>query len=145
MASLLSVLGCGPAVSEQDSAREQPARQTAPLYVQNGVTRWSPGATIPVCWINPGFEAEKDVIVRALRHTWEAYGNITFGGFIPCPTTGTQRFIRVLVELGTDTWGGGSSFQGQGALRSPTTDVSVRSTHIALPQNGHLGRIEYLA
>src|SRR5688572_26894795 len=111
--SLMVTLGCEPGRSEQGATREQLVEHSASLYVRSGITLWDTGSTIPVCWITPGFDAEKAIIVQVLRDTWESYGNITFGGFNLCPTTGTDRFVRVMVELGTDAWGGGSSRIGQ--------------------------------
>ncbi|WP_163988690.1 hypothetical protein [Pyxidicoccus caerfyrddinensis] len=106
---------------------------------------WSPGAQIPVCWVTVGNDASKAIIVNAVRNTWERHGNVRFNWSGICPSTGSQQFVRVLVELGSDQGGGGSSQVGMAALMNPTPNLSARSTHIALPLSGSVSRTEYLA
>lgn len=120
--------------------------RTSSLYAPHDAVLWPQAPWIPVCWVLPGFDAEKATMVDALRNTWGLYGPVAFTGFGICPTEGSERFIRVLVQRDPNlAWGTGSASIGMGALRSPTSDANDRSVHIVLPANGHQGRTEYLA
>lgn len=138
----MSLLACS---FETDMNDVRVGQDSSPLYSQAGVVLWGRGAHIPVCWTRAGFDAEKGIITKVLRDTWERNGNLHFDWTGICPKTGSAQLVRVLVELGTDDWGGGSSRLGRAALMTPTSDERSVSTHIALPKNGHVGRTEYLA
>lgn len=146
-ATLLTLLaGCGAAIQDQDEPPQQhSAASRSALYSKTGVTLWGRGAHIPVCWVTDGAAAQKQIIVDALRATWEKHGNVHFDFSGICPTTGSAQFVRVLVEAASDSGGGGSSKAGRAALMAPTADLTARSTHIAYPLSGSLGRLQYLA
>ncbi|WNG50334.1 hypothetical protein F0U60_44040 [Archangium minus] len=114
------------------------------LYIRGGATLWTDNQnTVPVCWVEAGFENEKQVIANALRDTWARYTNLVFTGFGACPTSGSQRFVRVLVNAGTDASGGGSAHVGMNAAFR--TAAQGHSVHIAIGTSASQGRIEYLA
>lgn len=145
-ACLLGLVGCGgEPLEDQDASPSEVTDEHKALYATTGTQLWGIGAHIPVCWVLTGYDSEKSLMVQALKSTWEAYGNVTFDWLGNCPTSGTQNAVRVRVERGSDAGGGGSSRLGKAALMAPTTDTNSYSTHIALPQSGSIGRIEYLA
>jgi len=40
---------------------------------------------VPVCWLTTGYDREKEIVRRAVHHTWEEFANITFTGWGKCP------------------------------------------------------------
>lgn len=141
----LCVSACGDGEVSVDATETARAEREQALYSYSNYTTWGPGARVPACWVTAGNDAAKTIIVNAIRNTWELHGNVHVDWSGICPTTGTTRFVRVLVEMGTDAWGGGSSLPGTAALMLPTANTTARSTHIALPMNGSVSRTEYLA
>lgn len=143
--ALLSSVTIGQTPSPPEGVTAQVANGRylkAQISVPTGVRPFD--TNIPVCWTAPGFDPEKQIIVDAIRATWERYSFARFYGFQLCPTTGTQQFVRAYINMGTDQGGGGSAAMGAGSLRPPHWDPENRSLHIALPQSGSVGRIQYL-
>lgn len=147
VAGLLCLAACGLDQGSSPTSEDAgPAEVEQSLWSTNGTSLWGAGAKIPVCFTTSGFNVQKEIIKTALRSSWERHANVTFNWRSTlCPTTGTESYVRVLVELGSDLGGGGSSSVGKSALQLPNTNPLVRSTHIALPLSGDVGRIEYLA
>ncbi|MBJ6766232.1 VCBS repeat-containing protein, partial [Myxococcaceae bacterium JPH2] len=148
-ASFVTAAFLGGACQSPEPENEAPTEvgvNSAGLWTESGVQLWTTGDTIPVCWIDPGFDAAKGIIRAAIESQWQRAARIQFGGFALCPTTGDQKFIRVLVNAATDAGGGGSSQLGRGGLRLPT---EAESMHIAVPTNitsaQGLARLQYLA
>jgi hypothetical protein len=118
---------------------------TDALYSNANVTLWSSPSVIPVCWETAGFDAEKQLIRESLARTWEFESQVRFLWTAACPTSGTEKHVRVLLTNATDMGGGGSSALGTDALRQPGQGHSV---HIAIPNpsySNYLGRLQYLA
>jgi len=104
------------------------------LYVPQGVTPFSPGQAIRVCWVTvtlpgapppSGLQAAKDAFRLELKNSWERWGNISFTGFNECPTSGTDRFVRIqirwqgLLPDGTSGASGGACFMGTQGYQLP--------------------------
>jgi FG-GAP-like repeat len=118
------------------------------LWTQTGVTLWSPGTVIPVCWLETGFDTEKAAIRESIHSTWEAYANISFGGFSLCSQApfSFTGYIRVHVDLASDACGGGSAILGRAGLQSATQPTG-QSVSISVPRPGctDTQRLHYLA
>ena len=152
--SLGLVLGaCEPPPDDPEAGLEPGdlAKKEAPLYTLAKVQLWSPGELIPVCWTTTGFPTEKQIIMNAVRNTWERNGNVRFQWVGQCPTFGLDLRVKVLVEMGTDACSSPNAVCGGGSVRGEPGRATLRwpweghSVHIALPQNSNRGRIEYLA
>jgi hypothetical protein len=99
--------------------------------------------TIPVCWVTPGWQHEKQIIKTAVLRTWGRVARINFGGWGECPTTGSGQHVRINIVPATDTQGGASTADlGVANLRSPAQGPSM--TFNVLPETP-LDRIRYLA
>lgn len=139
--------GCAGEVDVQ-SPEQEVAEASDALYSQNGVTLWPlSNPVIPICWVTTDFDTEKQLIRESVARTWEFESLVKFAWTSTCPTTGTDKFIRVELDVATDDLGvgGGSAFPGMGALRLPGEGHSL---HIAVPKTTYphrLGRLQYLA
>gem|GEM_PF-6331729 len=118
------------------------------LYSENGITLWpANNQLIPVCWLTPGFETEKQQIRDSVARTWEYESQVRFFWYGDCPTSGTVKFVRVLLDVATDEEGvgGGWAQTGTAALYLPS---QAHSLHIAIPKATYphkLRRLQYLA
>ncbi|WP_437675050.1 FG-GAP-like repeat-containing protein [Sorangium sp. So ce131] len=140
----LLLAGCNGPVIGSDGQEVELAETQGALYVRSGATLWTENrSTVPVCWVEPGFDAEKNIIVNALQNTWARYTNVAFTGFGRCPTWSTERFVRVLVHASADGGSGGRAGVGMNAtFLRPWQGNSVS---IAVGADTPRGRIEYIA
>ncbi len=68
------------------------------LYVSAGAQLWNtPNHTVPLCWYTPGYAREKAIIQGAIARTWVAVSNVNVTWREGCPTTGTERFVKVQI------------------------------------------------
>ncbi|QSQ19007.1 ricin-type beta-trefoil lectin domain protein [Pyxidicoccus parkwayensis] len=145
----LTGAGCGGAPADSTGEVEAPVATgtvVSELYVDNNSTLWTQnGNVVPVCWTTTGFDQEKTWIKEKLEDTWMRVSKVNFSGFGNCPTTGTEKFVRVSI-VGTATGGNevtnGSASFGMGAFRLPTEAASVNLT---IGPSRTQGRVEYLA
>ena len=117
------------------------------LYVPNGAVLWRPGDVIPICWVTvtlpgetlpaSGLQSTKDAFRDELKNSWERWANISFTGFRECPTSGSQRFVRIQIRWqgyntdGTPGSSGGACMVGTAALQAPGA-VSYSSDNAGL-------------
>jgi hypothetical protein len=87
---------------------------------------------------------ERQLIESTIISKWSRVSNVTFTGWGTCPTTGSEQFVRIDMDLATDPpcSGGGSSNLGLDGFK---TAAQGRSVHIALCSTTSVGRKEYLA
>lgn len=114
----LSVLGLG--------CTEPPPLTSAPaeLLILEGTELWTArGNVIPLCWLNPGHDAEKALIKAAVARTWAAVAPITVVWREGCPFTGTESWVRVSVREAPGTDSSGSVEAGTAAAAAPTAPV----------------------
>jgi hypothetical protein len=110
------------------------AEDLSELYTPTGVTPFSPGEAIRVCWVTvtlPGdpppatLKSAKDAFRDELKNSWERWANVSFTGFNECPTSGTDRYVRIqirwqnLLPDGTSGASGGACFMGRQAYQLP--------------------------
>jgi hypothetical protein len=102
------------------------------LLLDTTATLWTNnGNTIPVCFIPDGWTRYKDWIQNDVRRSWQRVANVNFTGWGPCPTTGTQQFVKVDIiaatcpdcDNGVDAQADG---MGMVNLHSPSQGSSVR-------------------
>lgn len=140
----IAITACGGEVDAVTPASAL-AESTDALYSTSGVTLWTSPSYIPVCWETPGFDTEKQLIRESLARTWEFESQVQFVWTAACPTSGTQKYVRVQLTNATDMGGGGSATEGMAALHDA---AQGRSVHIAIPNpafSNYLGRLQYLA
>lgn len=66
---------------------------------------------IPVCWETPGYDADKELVRRAVEGTWERESALDFIGWQSC--TGSPVGIRIAIaDVGPHTKGLGSMLNG---------------------------------
>jgi hypothetical protein len=111
--------------------------------IHNATQLWprSNNTTIPVCWVTPGWEYEKQVIQSAVTRTWQNVTPVTFTdwGTYLGPTGG---HVRLEIVEATDQQGGGQA-KGTGMETLKTDGVSVSFS--IKPNSTPLDRIRYLA
>ncbi|HEX8288551.1 MAG TPA: hypothetical protein VF556_11170 [Pyrinomonadaceae bacterium] len=113
---------------------------------------------VPVCWETDGYDREKGIVERAVRHTWEEFANITFTGWGKCPSPVGQKTpaggtilkyldrnvrIRISPQGRENAGAGGSAWVGMTALSSE----KVPGMYMSFNPDGTAdkGRIEYIA
>ncbi len=112
---MVAVVGC---VAEPD---ETLGERTDDLYSPVSTVLWAPGDAIRVCWVTvtrPGdpltastLQFAKDAFREDLKNSWERWANISFVGFRECPTSGSERYVRVQIWWqGSAGDSGGSCF-----------------------------------
>lgn len=147
-ASLAFVLAAGLAVAPgcvEPEDGDDLGESADELFVPSGVPLWSPGQQIPICWVTvtlPGetlsaasLQSAKDAFRDELKGSWERWANISFTGFRECPTSGTQKFVRVQIRWqgyntdGTPGASGGACTLGAWALQTvgPVSTTSDNS------------------
>ncbi|HVV84039.1 MAG TPA: hypothetical protein VHE35_13280 [Kofleriaceae bacterium] len=119
LATCLAAASC----AELDADDASYGETTSDLYVQQGVQTFNPGEAIRVCWVTvtlPGapapslLQSAKDQFRDELKNSWERWANVSFTGFRECPTTGTDRYIRIQIRW-QDVFPDGSSHASGGA------------------------------
>jgi hypothetical protein len=147
-------LGAACAAPVQD-AQDTPAGTEDISYVSsqlayyNAAVLWTQnGGIVPVCWMPSSFNwaAEKQVIQNAVTRQWGRAANLSFLGWGDCPTSGTDKFIKIGMpgaNLG-DSFGQTRGPGGMGIMGGPSSDWSVNiglSPDHTTPQS----RTEYIA
>lgn len=114
------------------------------LYLNNGATLWTQNQRqVPICFTTAGFAQERQWIKESLENTWMRVSPLNFTGFGDCPTTGTQRFVRInIVAAASGAGSGGNAGYGMGMHRLPTDAPSV---NLSIDPTRSQGRVEYLA
>jgi hypothetical protein len=59
---------------------------------------WTNPWRITVCWENPGFASDKQIVKEAVADTWESHSSLRFIGWRGCTTTPTDIRIRTSDE-----------------------------------------------
>lgn len=145
------VAGCGveaPTAGAQAGA-EPAGQQSQELAVPTSATLFAAHAAIPICWVDTGFDADKEVIRNALVRSWPRESSISFDFRGMCPATHTERMVRVDLDVdGNPSGGGGGSAVTVGSAALRDSAAGNNSVHIVVPGalfGGRVGRIEYLA
>lgn len=124
-------LGCTEGEGDSELLEPAPATSTAhqSLFVSSGTTLWSARnhqgeIRVPMCWLNAGYDAQKQLIKDAVARTWEAAANVRFEWRATCPFTGpaTDRWVRVSIRIG-GTGSAGSANLGIDAASAPQDPV----------------------
>ena len=143
-ASLLALLvgltaGCFVEGAE-DGELESAESQDSALSQVSGAKLWSEnGYIVPICWNNPGLDAEKQLAEDALRRTWQANTALEFTFEDSCPTSGTKKYMKIeTVEAHGGSWSG---FGMSGTFMGPTDSPRV---HLEFDASLSPERIEYL-
>ena len=140
--------GC--AAGSDSAPSEASGEATDPLIINPSFALWTHnGGVVPVCWMAaPGWEKEKRQIRVAVTRTWSRHANITFTGWNDCPSTGSEEFVRVQIQIGDESNAGvggqTDGTLGMGELHTPVQDSSVRFW-IAYTHRYEPGRLAYTA
>jgi hypothetical protein len=133
-ALMIALTGC---VSEPE---DELGEHTDDLYSPVGTPLWAPGQAIRVCWVTitlkgdtlpaSGLQAPKDAFRDELKNSWERWANISFVGFDECPTSGSDRYLRIGIRWQpTVGAGAGGACFGLGAglyqLPGPVSTTTV--------------------
>ncbi|MBN9683437.1 MULTISPECIES: FG-GAP-like repeat-containing protein [unclassified Corallococcus] len=139
--------GCGGEVQAPMREPDLSVKSDA-LYSENGVQLWSlTDPVIPVCWLTPGYDVDKQLMMESLARTWEFESQVRFIWTEECPTTGTTKYVRLeLIPSAPPDSGGG--IVGVGMANTLLLPSQGRSGFIDLPGtnfSGRLSRLQYLA
>ncbi len=117
-ALMIAATGC---VAEPE---ETLGERSDDLYASAGAGLWAPGEAIRVCWVTvtrPGdplaastLQTAKDAFRDELKNSWERWANISFVGFRECPTSGSERYVRM--QIWWQPLGGGAAGGACGGL-----------------------------
>jgi len=145
--ALLLATGVTTAGCTEPDDEEAVGETDSELFVPTGVSPWTPGQAIPICWVTvtlPGetlsaasLQSVKDAFRDELKRSWERWANISFTGFRECPTTGTQKFVRIQIRWqgfnpdGTPGDSGGACYLGTTTLQT-VGPVSTTSDNAGL-------------
>src|SRR6478609_4599706 len=148
-------LGCVAPVDHDteavDSTRENLFRATVDMRTGGEVRVWTENNNVvPVCWIQSGWESrEKTIIQDAVESTWATQTSLQFTWNGICPTSGSQKFVRInitTVSPGNES-GRVPPTIGLTTLRapnqSPSMELSFRSPSSPLSP-GDVTWIQYL-
>jgi hypothetical protein len=126
----LAACSAPPSVSGDGNLGEE----SSDLYLQTGAPLWS--GVVPVCWMPTdaggpadNWFAEKATIRRSLIEAWQSTANVQFSGWRDCPTSGTERFVKIHV--------GNHQFPGQPSDHSGDgqTDASLGTNLLRGPSD----------
>lgn len=111
------------------------SEDTNELYAPTGTTLVPRNTPIRVCWVTvtlPGesmppstLRAAKDQFREELKNSWERWANIQFTGFNECPTSGSDRYVRIQIRWqGTNPMTGESNDSGGACVASVKASIS---------------------
>ncbi len=135
LSGLLVILGGAACAELQDDAGDPaaaaaavaPATTTAasPLLVGVAPLWTTRNNVVPLCWLNSGYDAEKQLIKSTVARTWGAAANLTFVWRDTCPFSGpdSDRWVRIGLRQSSTTMSSGSSNVGTWTLSSPQDPV----------------------
>lgn len=142
------------------------------LFVRSGTQLWQGAGglgnrDVPLCWESPsgrlpwnGFGAEQQLAMEHLRRSWQAVSGIRFVDRGACPTTGSEKMVR-LRHRGWETTdpaaesGGSARNTGMAVMMPPAVgddtmsvaaDLPVRwsSTNLRWERIGRTDRLQYV-
>jgi len=115
--------GDDPATGEYGQARQG-------LFMEDDVSDWSENdLNVPICWTGePGFAQEKAWSQAAIDATWGTVTGLNITWTSTCPTSGTEKYLKINVIANN---GGGGKMRGESGvgmartLRSPTQSAQA--------------------
>src|SRR6266404_652321 len=134
---ILLFAACG-GVPSADGDGADLKEQTAPLWIQTGVTKWPFG--IPVCFRAGNFpQATRTAIRQLVENNWERAAFIDFFGWGECPTNPFPTGNMVVVSVNPSISGLGQSDVGKITNTINIIDFKTASpsNHSILHEFGH--------
>lgn len=145
----MSALAAGCGAPDDDPSLVEVGQGRQALFMEDDVSDWSENdLTVPICWTGAsGFAQEKAWSEEAVEATWGAVTGLDFTWTASCPTSGTQKFLKINVisrPADEDPMDGSSGVGMGDTFRSPTQ--SARTTFwINASDPPSRNRVEYLA
>src|SRR5688572_18190540 len=149
MTLAMSALAAGCGAPDDDPSLVEVGQGRQALFMEDDVSDWSENdLTVPICWTGAsGFAQEKAWSEEAVEATWGAVTGLDFTWTASCPTSGTQKFLKINVisrPADEDPMDGSSGVGMGDTFRSPTQ--SARTTFwINASDPPSRNRVEYLA
>ena len=111
--------------------------------MHNDTALWprSEDTVIPVRWITPGWEREKQIIRDAITRTWQRVARVSFTEWQTQPGPASGRHVLLEITPNADP-SGGAQARGKGRTALALTGASVS---FYLPSAIGLDRLRYLA
>lgn len=132
---------------------EHVGQVSQPLTIYNNVENWTKnGNVVPVCWETLGYDREKNIVMEAVKGTWEYFSNIQFTGWNICPSGGifgsaTEKNVRIRISAqdNSNLGAGGSARPGMSALSSANDNDPGVNLSFNPDGTADQGRVEYVA
>lgn len=97
------------------------ARSDVKLFTENG-------NEVPVCFLTPGFSAERERVRTAVNESWGRVSALRFTGFGTCGATIPSRTVPIEFLETEDAWGGYAQYGMGSRLKDSKAQILLRLT-----------------